>query len=123
MNLIELHVLQSFPVSCLNRDDVGSPKTAVFGGVTRSRISSQCLKRAARTFARDEYPEANFQGVRSRRIVEPFLAAFKAAGLSDAEATAKTDEVRNALSKIDSKNKALVTTAVFLSPSEIKQIA
>jgi CRISPR system Cascade subunit CasC len=123
MNLIELHILQSFPVSCLNRDDVGSPKSAVFGGVTRARISSQCLKRAARTFARDEYPEAHFAGVRSRRIVEPFLEAFKAAGLSDEEAATKTDQVRNALSKIDNKNKALVTTAVFLSPSEIEEIA
>lgn len=44
MKLIELHILQSFPVSCLNRDDVGSPKTAVFGGVQRARLSSQCLK-------------------------------------------------------------------------------
>ena len=48
MNLIELHILQSFPVSCLNRDDLGAPKTATFGGVPRSRISSQCLKRAVR---------------------------------------------------------------------------
>ena len=35
MKLIELHILQSFPVSCLNRDDVGAPKTAVFGGVRK----------------------------------------------------------------------------------------
>jgi hypothetical protein len=34
MKLIELHILQSFPVSCLNRDDVGAPKTAIFGGTT-----------------------------------------------------------------------------------------
>ena len=40
MKLIELHILQSFPVSCLNRDDVGAPKTATFGGATRARISS-----------------------------------------------------------------------------------
>src|SRR5690242_10055543 len=46
--IIELHLLQSFPVSNLNRDDVGQPKTATFGGHTRGRISSQCLKRAAR---------------------------------------------------------------------------
>ncbi|GEM_PF-1341161 len=122
MNLIELHILQSYPVSCLNRDDVGAPKSAVFGGVTRARLSSQCLKRAVRTFARDEYPEALFNGVRSRRLVEPFLAAFEKAGLSPEEAQAKTDLVREALSKID-KNKELVTTAVFLSPCEIEQIA
>jgi len=46
--LIELHLLQSFPVSNLNRDDIGQPKTVQFGGYTRGRISSQCLKRAAR---------------------------------------------------------------------------
>jgi len=46
--LIELHLLQSFPVSNLNRDDIGQPKTVWFGGYNRGRISSQCLKRAAR---------------------------------------------------------------------------
>ena len=46
MNLIELHMLQSFPVNCLNRDQFGSPKSTVFGGVPRARISSQCWKRA-----------------------------------------------------------------------------
>ena len=37
MYLIELHILQSFPVTCLNRDDVGAPKSAIFGGVQRAR--------------------------------------------------------------------------------------
>ncbi|MGE3312454.1 MAG: type I-E CRISPR-associated protein Cas7/Cse4/CasC [Limisphaerales bacterium] len=123
MKLIELHILQSFPVSCLNRDDVGAPKSAVFGGVTRARLSSQCLKRAARTLARDEYPEAQFRGIRSRRLVEPFVAAFQKNGLGPEEAAKRTDEIRELLSKIDRESKDLVTTAVFLSPGEIEQIA
>ena len=45
---LEFHILQSFPVSCLNRDDMGSPKSAVIGGVQRARVSSQCWKRAIR---------------------------------------------------------------------------
>ena len=45
---VEFHILQSVPVTCLNRDDVGSPKTAVVGGVTRARVSSQCWKRQVR---------------------------------------------------------------------------
>ncbi len=45
---LEFHILQSFPVSCLNRDDLGSPKSAVIGGVPRARVSSQCWKRAIR---------------------------------------------------------------------------
>lgn len=123
MKLIELHILQSFPVSCLNRDDVGAPKSAVFGGVTRARLSSQCLKRAARTLAREEYPDAQFRGIRSRRLIEPFAAAFARLGLATEEALRKTDEIRSLLSKIDADDKSLVTTAVFLSPGEIEQIA
>ena len=46
--IVEFHILQSFPVSCLNRDDVNSPKTALVGGTTRARVSSQCWKRAIR---------------------------------------------------------------------------
>lgn len=45
---IEFHILQSFPVTCLNRDDVGAPKTAIVGGVPRARVSSQCWKRQVR---------------------------------------------------------------------------
>ncbi len=45
---VEFHILQSFPVTCLNRDDVGAPKTAVIGGSTRARVSSQCWKRQVR---------------------------------------------------------------------------
>ncbi len=45
---IQLHLLTSYPPSNLNRDDLGRPKTAVMGGKTRLRISSQSLKRAWR---------------------------------------------------------------------------
>ena len=46
---IQLHLLVSYPPSNLNRDDLGRPKTAIMGGKTRLRISSQSLKRAWRT--------------------------------------------------------------------------
>ncbi len=45
---VEFHILQTFPVTCLNRDDVGAPKTAQVGGTTRARVSSQCWKRQVR---------------------------------------------------------------------------
>jgi len=51
---VELHLLQNFAPSCLNRDDTNSPKDCEFGGYRRARISSQCLKRSIRhhpTFA------------------------------------------------------------------------
>ena len=37
---VDFHVLQTVPPSCINRDDTGSPKTAIYGGVTRARVSS-----------------------------------------------------------------------------------
>ena len=30
MKHLELHIIQSVPVACLNRDDLNSPKTAIF---------------------------------------------------------------------------------------------
>jgi len=121
MKLIELHILQSFPVSCLNRDDVGSPKSAVFGGVTRARLSSQSLKRAVRLLARSESPD--FQGIRSRFLLEPFTKALLAAGLDETAAGEKAKALCEVFSKVDAKKPDQVTTAVYLSPGEIQQIA
>ncbi|MCA1671519.1 MAG: type I-E CRISPR-associated protein Cas7/Cse4/CasC, partial [Actinobacteria bacterium] len=68
--IIELHLLQSFPVSNLNRDDVGQPKTATFGGYTRGRISSQSIKRATRQlFGRYGLDELE-TGVRTKRLLD-----------------------------------------------------
>ena len=121
MKLIELHILQSFPVSCLNRDDVGSPKSAVFGGVTRARLSSQSLKRAVRLLARSNSPD--FQGIRRRFLLEPFIRALLAAGLDATLAAEKANVICEAFSKVDAKKPDQVTTAVYLSPCEIQQIA
>lgn len=126
MKLIELHVLQSFPVSCLNRDDVGAPKTAVFGGVTRARLSSQSLKRAIREHAAELLPD-RFRGERTKLIVEPFAAALQRHGVSDA--TVALEHARNIadkLAKLDAKAAAdapKVGTLTFLAPSEIDAIA
>lgn len=65
MTVIDLHILQAYPPSLLNRDEMGQPKTVVFGGTTRTRVSSQSLKRAQRLYAaehgldrRDIWPPA-----------------------------------------------------------------
>jgi len=41
---IQIHALTSYPGALLNRDDAGFAKRLPFGGATRTRISSQCLK-------------------------------------------------------------------------------
>lgn len=45
---VDIHTLQTVPPSCVNRDDTGSPKTAVYGGTVRARVSSQAWKHAVR---------------------------------------------------------------------------
>ncbi|MFA4945601.1 MAG: type I-E CRISPR-associated protein Cas7/Cse4/CasC [Lentisphaeria bacterium] len=127
MKLIELHILQSFPVSCLNRDDVGAPKSAVFGGCTRARISSQCLKRAIRELAQEIQPDA-FKGQRSRLIVQPLADAIQAKGVDAAKALDAAKAVGDYLATFDDdkekKDGTLqVKTLMFLSPAEIQAIA
>ena len=46
-SFLQLHYLTVYPLSNPNRDDLGRPKTAIYGGAPRLRISSQALKRAA----------------------------------------------------------------------------
>lgn len=45
---IDINVLQTVPASNINRDETGAPKTALYGGVSRARVSSQSWKRAVR---------------------------------------------------------------------------
>lgn len=68
--IIELHLLQSFPVSNLNRDDVGQPKTATFGGHVRGRVSSQSLKRAARLLFNEYGLDDSEVGIRTKRLLD-----------------------------------------------------
>lgn len=48
MAFIEFHLLQNFAPGNLNRDDNNMPKSCIFGGERRARISSQCQKRQIR---------------------------------------------------------------------------
>jgi CRISPR system Cascade subunit CasC len=126
MKLIELHILQSFPVSCLNRDDVGSPKTAVFGGVNRARLSSQSLKRPIRLAMQEQAP-ALFAGERSKLIITPLSSRLEKAGIEAERALMLARAVGTHLATLDEKAAAKgvekVKTLMFLSPAELDSIA
>jgi CRISPR system Cascade subunit CasC len=122
MKLIELHILQSFPVSCLNRDDVGSPKTAVFGGVNRARISSQCLKRAIREQAHNLQPTLCVS-YRSRLFIDKITDQLLATGEDKAVAPSLAKTMGHYLGKLDPKDLSQVKTLMFLSPLEFKRLA
>lgn len=80
MNL-ELHILQNFAPSNLNRDDTGSPKHAEFGGYRRARISSQAIKRAIRRqFAQAELVPGDLRAVRTKRVLDYAVNALQERG-------------------------------------------
>ena len=65
---VDFHVIQTVPPSCVNRDDTGSPKTALYGGVRRARVSSQSWKRAMREMFCEDLNEKDL-GIRTKRVV------------------------------------------------------
>lgn len=105
---VEYHILQSFPVVCLNRDDVGAPKTAIVGGVKRARVSSQCWKRQVRM----SLHEAGLTiAVRTKKLAEYISLFVKESDIDKEKAIAA---VAKALSD---------DTLVFFSEEEAKVIA
>lgn len=64
---LDLHVVQTIPLSGLNRDGDGNPKSVVIGGVTRARLSPQAVKRPVRRHIEDVLPDE--AAVRTRRLV------------------------------------------------------
>ena len=107
---VDFHVLQTVPPSCINRDDTGSPKTAIYGGVTRARVSSQALGLLYNR-KKDEVP------AEVTELVEKEIAAL--APEKDAAKLAKKT-LDNAGIKNDEKGtKALF----FISQAQIKALA
>ncbi|MDR6939333.1 type I-E CRISPR-associated protein Cas7/Cse4/CasC [Arcanobacterium hippocoleae] len=66
---IDFHIIQTVPPSLINRDDNGSAKTAMYGGVRRHRVSSQSWKRAARLAFNGDLPKAE-AGIRTKRVID-----------------------------------------------------
>ncbi len=83
---IELHILQNFAPSNLNRDDTGSPKDCEFGGYRRARISSQCIKRAMRKeFQAQRLLEPANLAVRTKRLRDELAGRLAQSGRDAAE--------------------------------------
>ncbi|MFI6822411.1 type I-E CRISPR-associated protein Cas7/Cse4/CasC [Micromonospora sp. NPDC050187] len=74
--VIDVHALHTVPPSNLNRDDTGSPKTAVYGGVRRARVSSQAWKRAIR-LAFAGLLDRSQLGERTKRVGESLAARIR----------------------------------------------
>lgn len=69
---VDYYALQTMAPNNINRDDMGNPKMAIFGGTPRARVSSQAWKRAMRQEFNEMLPKLDL-GVRTRRA--PILIA------------------------------------------------
>ena len=119
---LDIHILQTVPPSCVNRDDTGSPKTARYGGVTRARVSSQAWKRAVRLMFRDMFSKDEV-GIRTKRVVE--LVKERITALKpDAEKPEKlaADALSNAGVKL-AKDTAGTDALFFISLAQVSALA
>ncbi|WP_133717570.1 type I-E CRISPR-associated protein Cas7/Cse4/CasC [Methylocaldum gracile] len=102
---IQLHLLTSYPPSNLNRDDLGRPKTAVMGGETRLRISSQSLKRAWRTSDVMESALKEHKGVRTKLMGVEVYKALKEKGVKEKQAQDWAQKIASVFGKLEASDK------------------
>lgn len=123
--LIEVHVLQNFAPSNLNRDDTGAPKDAFFGGTRRARVSSQCDKRAVRQFFDEKVREGVFSAdelaVRTKRVYQAIVDAL--AGKRDSAETLAKAEIALSYVKLKSAEGGKTQYLLFLGRREIAELA
>jgi CRISPR system Cascade subunit CasC len=120
---VELHILQNFAPSNLNRDDTGAPKDCEFGGYRRARISSQCLKRAVREYFKGQcLVSAENLAVRTKRIVDEVARRLKEKGRDE---SAAHSVVENALKGVKLKlaEEGKTQYLLFLAEQEIAALA
>jgi len=116
---IEIHILQNFSPSNLNRDDTGNPKDTDFGGVRRARISSQCIKRAIRSekiFSETTQVES---GVRTRWMNRQLAESLVSAGKDEQQAQ---DVAKAMAAQYIKMNKDHTSVLLYLSKQEVNSI-
>jgi CRISPR system Cascade subunit CasC len=114
---LQLHLLTSYPPANLNRDDLGRPKTAVMGGATRLRISSQSLKRAWRTSDVFEAALKDSLGIRTKEKGVRIKQQLLAAGIAEKQATDWAAAIAKKFGKLKSGSVEIEQLAHF-SPEE-----
>ncbi len=124
--IIEIHALQNFAPSNLNRDDTGAPKDALFGGTRRARVSSQCLKRSIRQYfsglVEQNLLATDDVAFRTKRVLDALVSSLVEKGRTETEAGEKARLALGAMEltvKEDGKNEYLL----FLGQQEISGIA
>lgn len=124
-DFLQLHFLTAYAPSNLNRDDSGRPKSAVFGGTPRLRVSSQSLKRAWRT---SEVFAAKLDGYlasRTQRLGQDVYRRLCDGGMGEDEALARARAIAGVFGKPRKEkegeaveNSTFIEQLAFISPQE-----
>ena len=124
--LYEIHMIKNYPPTNLNRDDTGAPKTCMFGGALRGRISSQCLKRSWRTseIFRQAIGKSNL-GVRTRQLPQLVVDELRSRGVQEAYLAELLPKLSAFGNKSGTENKKGNYTAqmIFYAPQDIAAVA
>ena len=120
-DFLQLHLLTAYGASNLNRDDTGRPKSVVFGGVPRLRISSQSLKRAWRTSDVFASRLDGHLADRTQRLGKDILDRLTEGGMEEAQALEVARNIAGAFGKLKSQGDsqpAFIEQLAFVSPEE-----
>lgn len=123
---IQIHAIHSVPPSCINRDDVGAVKSAIYGGVRRHRVSSQAWKRAMRTYTK----ASGLAETATRTLHLPDMIADIVTGdFERDDVIATANKVANAAGfktkkvKGDEGDRYVTESLAFISPGEVEVLA
>ena len=120
---VEIHILQNFAPSNLNRDDTGMPKDCEFGGYRRARISSQCFKRAMRNeFDAVGLIERDFLARRTKRLVAELADRLQSGGRDVEEAKSVVKLVLGG-AELEVRSDDKTQYLLFLGSREIDKLA
>lgn len=118
-DFLQIHLLTAYGPSNLNRDDTGRPKSVVFGGVPRLRISSQSLKRAWRTSEVFHSKLNDHLAYRTQRLGIRIQKRLNEGGMSSTDAIDKARKIAGVFGKVK-KESTLIEQLAFISPEEEK---
>lgn len=131
--LIQIHMLQNYAPSLLNRDDSGAAKSAYFGNTQRGRISSQCIKRSIRTSTafREAFEKDGLLAIRTQRLPLLIDKALQSLGADEAARIAIVQRVpeigqestKKGKEKIVDPEKLETRQLIFLNHHEAQEIA
>jgi CRISPR system Cascade subunit CasC len=126
--IVELHIIQNFAPSNLNRDDSNTPKDCEFGGYRRARISSQCIKRSVRwhqAFQKTVREAGGDFGLRTKRVIGKVADLLvEKHGKNQDESLVIAEKIVTLLGvKRDDKKPDKTSILLFLGENELSDIA